>query len=126
MGVLNGASVAIDGSKFKAVNNRDRNFTTCKVKIRISHLEDSASRYLEEMARTDRREQSGVQIMKIERLKDKLSRVRQEVQLLEGIAKGLKDRRAIIYNEALYHYIEKFDHQCSHNADVIVIGSTAI
>jgi len=91
MGVLNGASVAIDGSKFKAVNNRDRNFTTGKVKIRISHLEDSAARYLEEMARTDRQEQSDIQGTKIERLKDKLARVRQEVQRLEGIAEGLKD-----------------------------------
>ena len=60
MGVLNGASVAIDGSKFKAVNNRDRNYTASKIKIRISHLEDSAARYLEEMARADRREQSDV------------------------------------------------------------------
>lgn len=91
MGVLNGMSVAIDGSKFKAVNNRDRNFTTGKIKLRISHLEDSAARYLEEMARTDRKEPSDIQIMKIERLKEKLTRVRQEVQRLEAIAHKLQD-----------------------------------
>ena len=91
IGVLSGASVAIDGSKFKAVNHRDRNFTTRKVTLRISHLEDSAARYLEEMARTDRQEQSDTQIAKIARLQEKLERVRQEVQRLEGIAKRLKD-----------------------------------
>jgi len=91
MGVLNGASVAIDGSKFKAVNNRDRNFTAGKIKLRISHLEDSAARYLEEMARTDRKEQSEIQSTKIERLKEKLTRVRQEVQRLEAIAKKLQN-----------------------------------
>lgn len=46
IGVLSGGSVAIDGSKFKAVNNRDRNFTSAKIELRISHLEASASRYL--------------------------------------------------------------------------------
>lgn len=91
MGVLIGASVAIDGSKFKAVNNRDRNFTVGKIKLRISHLEDSAARYLEEMARTDRQEQSDAQITKIERLKEKFARVHEEVQRLEGIAEGLRD-----------------------------------
>lgn len=89
--MLNSASVAIDGSKFKAVNNRDHNFTASKIKIRISHLEDNAARYLEEMARTDRREQSDVQITKIERFKEKLDRVRQEVQRSEKIAEKLKD-----------------------------------
>ena len=91
MGVFNCASVAIDGSKFKAVNNRDRNFTAGKIKLRISHLEDSAARYLEEMARTDRKEQSQIQVAKIERLKKKLTRVRQEVQRLETIANELQN-----------------------------------
>jgi hypothetical protein len=34
LGLLNSASVAINGSKFKAVNNRDRNFTQAKVERR--------------------------------------------------------------------------------------------
>ncbi|MBZ0162848.1 MAG: IS1182 family transposase [Notoacmeibacter sp.] len=91
IGVLTGTSVAIDGSKFKAVNHRDRNFTEGKVKLRISHLEDSAARYLEEMARADRREQTEATITKVERLKEKLARVRQEVRRLEGITRQLKD-----------------------------------
>ena len=91
IGVLSAGTVAIDGSKFKAVNHRDRNFTDRKVKLRISHLEDSAARYLEEMERADRQEQSEATLRKAERLKEKLERVRQEVRRLEGIAKRLKD-----------------------------------
>jgi len=91
IGVLTGTSVAIDGSKFKAVNHRDRNFTAGKVKLRISHLEDSAARYLEEMTRADRHEQSEAVVTKVERLKEKLARVRQEVRRLEGIDRRLKD-----------------------------------
>lgn len=91
IGVLSGGSVAIDGSKFKAVNNRDRNFTSGKIELRISHLEASASRYLDEMGRTDALEQSEATLRKVTRLKEKLVRVRQEVRRLEGIAETLKD-----------------------------------
>jgi transposase len=38
--------VAIDGSKFKAVNNRDRNFTSGKVKARLQQIDESIARYL--------------------------------------------------------------------------------
>jgi transposase len=44
MGLLATASVAIDGSKFKAVNNRDRNFTKAKVERRRQQLEESVAR----------------------------------------------------------------------------------
>ena len=91
IGVVAAGTVAIDGSKMKAVNNRDRNFTSGKVQFRITHLEQSAARYLEEMDRTDRREQSERKVRKIERLKEKLSRIRQEVQRLQGIATQLKE-----------------------------------
>ena len=48
------AIVAIDGSKFKAVNNRDKNFTDNKLKKRMAQLEESISRYLAELDRADR------------------------------------------------------------------------
>ena len=46
--------VAIDGSKFKAVNNRDKNFTERKLQARMEQLEDSIKRYLVELDRADR------------------------------------------------------------------------
>ena len=48
------AIVAIDGSKFKAVNNRDKNFTERKLKARMQQLEESIERYLAELDRADR------------------------------------------------------------------------
>lgn len=48
------AIVAIDGSKFKAVNNRDKNFTKHKLKARMAQLEESVGRYLDELDHADR------------------------------------------------------------------------
>jgi transposase len=48
------AVVAVDSSKFKAVNHRDRNFTKHKVKVRIEHLEEAVQEYLTELDRADR------------------------------------------------------------------------
>ncbi len=58
MGLLAKASVAIDGSKFKAVNNRDRNFTRGKVERRRAQLEESVARYLSQLDTADRQEPS--------------------------------------------------------------------
>lgn len=91
IGVLGGGCVAIDGSKFKAVNNRDRNFTSGKIALRISHLEESANHYLDEMARIDRQEAQETHIDRVTHLKAKLDRVRSEVDRLSGIAQQLKD-----------------------------------
>jgi transposase len=56
MGLLTTASVAIDGSKFKAVNNRDKNFTRAKVERRRAQLEESVARYLSQLDTADRQE----------------------------------------------------------------------
>ena len=53
------AIVAIDGSKFKAVNNRDKNFTDAKLKTRMEQLEESIGRYLAELDRADREPSGG-------------------------------------------------------------------
>ena len=47
--LFSGASVAIDGSKFKAVNTRDRNFTRAKMKRRMEQIEESVERYLHQL-----------------------------------------------------------------------------
>ena len=49
LGLLSKASVAIDGSKVKAVNNRDKNFTQGKVEKRRTQLEESVARYLAQL-----------------------------------------------------------------------------
>ena len=58
VGLLANASVAIDGSKFKAVNNRDRNFTRAKMQRRMVQIEESVERYLQQLDSADRQEPS--------------------------------------------------------------------
>ena len=91
IGVLKGDCVAIDGSKFKAVNNRDKNFTKGKIASRIAHLEVSIERYLEEMVRIDRQEEGEVRAEKIANLARRSDRIRQEIQRLQGLNEALKD-----------------------------------
>jgi transposase len=91
VGVLKGECVAIDGSKFKAVNNRDRNFTKGKIASRISHLEASIERYLKEMVRIDHQEEGEVRAEKIANLAQRSDRIRQEIQRLQGLNEALKD-----------------------------------
>ena len=76
------ASVAIDGSKFKAVNNRDRNFTAAKMKRRLEQIEESVARYLHQLDSADRQEPSLARMTKIDRLKDKIAKLKEEMQRL--------------------------------------------
>jgi hypothetical protein len=54
MGLPTQASVAIDGSKFKAVNNRAKNFTRAKIERRMAQIEESVARYLQQLDSADR------------------------------------------------------------------------
>jgi transposase len=72
MGLLTKASVAIDGSKFKAVNTRDKNFTRGKVERRRAQLEKSVARYLAQLDTADLQEPSEELAAKTAHLKEKL------------------------------------------------------
>jgi transposase len=80
--------VAIDGSKFKAVNNRDKNFTERKLKARIEQLEQSIERYLTELDRADR-EPSLVPESRVSQLKQKLATVKAQMQQLSEIERQM-------------------------------------
>ena len=82
--LLGAASVAIDGSKFKAVNARDNNFTEAKMKRRFERIEESIARYLSQLETTDLRGEA-VPEAKVERLQDKLAKLKQEVARLNAI-----------------------------------------
>ncbi|MCP4207558.1 MAG: IS1182 family transposase [Shimia sp.] len=84
MGLLAKASVAIDGSKFKAVNNRDRNFTRGKVERRRVQIEESVARYLSQLDTADRQEPSETLALKTTRLNEKLAKLKEEMQRLEA------------------------------------------
>ncbi len=85
MGLLAIASVAIDGSKFKAVNNRDRNFTRAKAERRRAQLEESVARYLSQLDTADRQPPSEALAAKTTRLKEKLVKLGEEMQRLQGL-----------------------------------------
>jgi transposase len=78
------AIVAIDGSKFKAVNNRDKNFTDRKLKARIEQLDESIERYLADLDRADRKP-TAVSEDQVLRLKDKIAGIRAQVERLNEI-----------------------------------------
>lgn len=78
------AIVAIDGSKFKAVNHYDKNFSRTKVKFRIGQLEKSIDRYLGEIATADRID-SSIHGDKKERLNKKIKKVQDEIAKIKKI-----------------------------------------
>jgi transposase len=85
LGLLATASVAIDGSKFKAVNNRDRNFTAAKMARRMAQIEKSVARYLDQLDSADRQEPSEALAMRTTRLKEKVAKLKEEMARLEGL-----------------------------------------
>jgi len=85
MGLLAGRSVAIDGSKFKAVNNRDRNFTKAKLERRRQQIEESVARYLSQLDTADRQDPTDIMAAKSERLKEKIARLEEEMKRLDRL-----------------------------------------
>ena len=89
MGLLATASVAIDGSKFKAVNNRDKNFTRGKVDRRRTQMEESVARYLAQLDTADRQDPSETLELKKTRIKERLENLSVEMAKLAAIEKQL-------------------------------------
>ena len=84
------AVVAVDGSKFKAVNNRDKNFTPTKLQRRIEQVEGSIARYMAAMDTADRQENE-VARAKSTRLKDKITALREQVRQFRAMEQAIKD-----------------------------------
>jgi transposase len=88
MGLLTQASIAIDGSKFKAVNTRDKNFTRAKMERRLAQIDESVARYLSQLDTADLQEPSEALAAKTTHLKEKLAKLASELERLKGIEKG--------------------------------------
>src|SRR5271169_1863850 len=89
LGLFTRAVVAIDGSKFKAVNNRDKNFTVAKVGKRIEQVDASIARYLAALDRADR-EEGDVAEAKSGRLKEKIASLRRQMQALKEMTQQVQ------------------------------------
>lgn len=87
------ALIAIDGSKFKAVNNRNKNFSRAKIKLRLKQIDESIQRYLKQIATADRQE-TAARKDKSQRLKDKIKKLKQEVKQLNDLESELEETEA--------------------------------
>lgn len=90
LGLFADALVAIDGSKFKAVNNRDRNFTSAKLQRRMEEIESSINRYLVDLDTADRQEPT-IAKLRTERLEDKISALKEQMTALKEIEVALNE-----------------------------------
>lgn len=88
-GLFGDGTVAIDGSKFKAVNNRDKNFTPHKLKARVQQLEDGIARYLNDLDRADRQPGS-VPAGRVADLKEKIAAAKEHIRTLRGVEKHVE------------------------------------
>ena len=84
------AIVAIDGSKFKAVNAHNRNFTHGKLEKRMQQIDQCIERYLTAMDTADR-QQSDVTEIRTARLREKMVTLKSQMKELKQIEEQLKD-----------------------------------
>jgi len=85
------AIVAIDSSKFKAVNSRDRNFTPGKIDRRQEQIEQSIQRYLKALETADRTQPAEVEA-KTERRREKIATLREQVRRMDTVREELKQQ----------------------------------
>ena len=93
MHLLDDTTVAIDGSKFKAVNNREKNFTSERLKKRVQSIKEAVDRYLAELDRADRQVEAGgvpVPERKISAIKDRIEGYKEKLQTLAALEAKLE------------------------------------
>jgi BMFP domain-containing protein YqiC len=95
LGLLAGGVVALDGSRFKASNTRDRNFTPGAIRRRIEQVEAGIARYLAALDTADRQEDEVAQI-RTTRIAERLDALRarmRELQAMEKAVEAAPDRQ---------------------------------
>ena len=85
IGLFTQALAAVDGSKFKAVNTRDKNFTATKLMKRMEQVAAHIAGYLADLDTADRQEGEAAQA-RAGKLKDKIATLRAQMQALKAMA----------------------------------------
>jgi transposase len=96
LGLLSTGSVAIDGSRFKASNTRDKNFTPNAIRRRMEQVDASIERYLKALDTADRQEDEEIVLLKSARLKDRIASLRRQMrqlQAMESAVEAVPDRQ---------------------------------
>jgi len=109
LGLLAEASVAVGGSKFKAVNNRDRSFTAAKMTRRMAQIEESVAGYLHQLDSADRQEPLEALAMRTTRLEEKIAKT-----LCQSVTPGARPTSANVSthprpNSGIGHLTAKWD-----------------
>ena len=87
--MLEGGEVAIDGSKFKAVNNRDKNYTQRKLQARIEQVEESIARYMEELNLADRQAEFSTRL-RVAHIKEKIASLHCQIDEFNALGRQLQ------------------------------------
>ena len=82
--------LAVDGTRLKAVNNRDRNFTRAKLKTQLQRIDERLDRYLDQMNQTDEDDAGGI-VSAVTDLQDKIASLRKRKETLEAHRQTLDD-----------------------------------
>ena len=85
IGLIAGGTVAVDGSRFKAVNTRDKNYTPGAIRLRLAQVEASIERYLDKLDTADRQE-ADVAEMRTTRLNERIEALRRQMRELQAMA----------------------------------------
>ena len=88
LGLIGGATVAVDGSRFKAVNTRDKNYTPGAIRLRMDQVDASIARYLKMLDTADRQEDP-IAEMRVGRLNDRLEALRRQMRQLQAMEKAV-------------------------------------
>ncbi|WP_284317381.1 transposase, partial [Methylobacterium gnaphalii] len=89
IGLIVGGTVAADGSRFKAVNTRDKNYTPGAIRLRLAQVEASIERYLDKLDTADRQE-AGVAEMRTARLNERIEALRRQMRTLQAMARQVE------------------------------------
>lgn len=89
-GLFGGDLVALDGSKFKASNARDRNFSRAKLKDRMKELDEKIDRYLKELDENDEKE-SGFPKKSADELQEIIDHFKNRKKVFKRIDKKMKE-----------------------------------
>ena len=90
IGLIAGGTVAVDGSRFKAVNTRDKNYTPGAIRRRMEQVDASIARYLGMLDTADRQEDQ-VAEMRANRLSDRLEALRRQMRELRAMERAVAD-----------------------------------
>ena len=82
--------IAVDGTRIKAVNNRDRNFTQAKLKTQLQRIDERLDHYLDQMNKADA-DDAGGKVNAVADLQDKIASLRNRKETLETHRQTLDD-----------------------------------